>query len=279
VANANILDEILTHKREVEVPARKRARALVQLRAQAEDAPPAPHDFAAALRRADGTVALIAEVKRASPSRGVFVPGAFDPVAIATLYQQHGAAAVSVLTDEPYFKGSLDYLRAISAAIGIPTLRKDFIVDAYQLYEARLAGASAALLIVAALGDAELADLHACALALGLTALVEVHDEAECERALRIGARVIGVNNRSLRTFRTDLATTALCAKALGAHVGAGIRLVSESGIFTQEHVRLVADMGADAILVGESIITADDRESQIRVLSHVTKRNQSCEQ
>jgi indole-3-glycerol phosphate synthase len=157
----NILEEILQHKRTVEVPALKRETPLEIVRAHAEAAPWPRADFGAALRRADGRVALIAEVKRASPSRGVFVPGVFDPVVIAREYEIHGASAVSVLTDEPYFKGALSYLRDVAAAINIPALRKDFIVDAYQLYEARLAGASAALLIVAALDDAELADLHA----------------------------------------------------------------------------------------------------------------------
>lgn len=262
---ASILDEILEYKRTVEVPARARAVPLTEIRRRAEASPLPRRDFAAALRR--DTVALIAEVKRASPSRGVFVPGAFDPVAIGRVYADNGASAISVLTDEPYFKGHLDYMSMVSDAVSVPVLRKDFVVDAYQLYEARAAGADAALLIVAALEQGELQALHDVAGALGMTALVEVHDEAETERALAIGARVIGVNNRDLRTFVTEIATTAACARLVNpsAHT-----LVSESGIFTVDHVRQVAAMGADAILVGESIITAPDRASQVRALAGV---------
>jgi indole-3-glycerol phosphate synthase len=266
----NILDEILEHKRTVEVPALKRATPPSVIRARAEAAPWPGADFEAALNRADGRVALIAEVKRASPSRGVFLPGDFDPVAIAREYEHHGASAVSVLTDERYFKGSLPYLRDVAERVAIPALRKDFIVDAYQLYEARIAGACAALLIVAALDDAALADLYATSNALGLTPLVEVHDTNEAERALRIGARVIGVNNRSLRTFKTDLAVTGICAQVLRGT--RSVKLVSESGIFTQEHVRQVADMGAQAILVGESIITATDRVTLLQQLTTVDR-------
>ena len=263
---ADILDTILAHKRDLEVPARKLSTPLSTLRTRAEAMPPA-RDFGAALRREDGCVALIAEVKRASPSRGVFVQAGWDPAVIARDYEAAGAAAISVLTDERFFKGHLDYLTGVKHAIALPALRKDFMVDAYQLFEARAAGADAALLIVSALDDALLPDMHAQTLALGMTALVEVHDESETERALRIGARVIGVNNRNLRTFTTDLSNTAHCARALG-----GQTLVSESGIFTQAHVRAVADMGAHAILVGESIITSPDRVAHARLLARVPK-------
>jgi indole-3-glycerol phosphate synthase len=264
---ANILDEILEYKRTVEVPARARAAPLTDMRRRAEASALPRRDFAASLRR--DTVALIAEVKRASPSRGIFVPGTFDPVAIGHLYADNGAAAISVLTDEPYFKGQLDYMTAVSIAVDVPVLRKDFVVDAYQLYEARAAGADAALLIVAALEQGELQALHELTGALGMTALVEVHDEAETERALAIGAHVIGVNNRDLRTFVTDIATTAACARLVNT---ATHTLVSESGIFTIDHVRQVAAMGAHAILVGESIITSPDRASQVRALAGVPR-------
>jgi indole-3-glycerol phosphate synthase len=264
---ANILDEILEYKRTVEVPARARAAPLADMRRRAEASGLPRRDFAASLRR--DTVALIAEVKRASPSRGVFVPGIFDPVAIGQLYAANGAAAISVLTDEPYFKGHLDYMTMVSNAIDVPVLRKDFVVDAYQLYEARAAGADAALLIVAALEQGELRALHELTSTLGMTALVEVHDEAETERALAIGARVIGVNNRDLRTFVTDIATTAACARLVNSPTHT---LVSESGIFTADHARQVAAMGAHAILVGESIITSPDRAAQVRTLASVPR-------
>lgn len=269
VSATNILDTILAHKRDTEVPARKRAISERAMRDLAERYSRPTRDFAAALQRADGTVALIAEVKRASPSRGIFVPGAFDPVAIARLYEDNGASAISVLTDEKFFAGSLDYMTAISAQAGVPVLRKDFVVDPYQIYEARQAGADAVLLIVAALNDDELRDLYQLATAQTLTALIEVHDVAETERALKLGARVIGVNNRDLQTFETSLQTTAHCADAI---TGNGHVLVSESGIHTQKHVEQVAAMGANAILVGESIIVSDDRAGQVRALSGIAK-------
>lgn len=262
----SILDTILSHKRETEIPARKRARPLDAVRRAAEAMPRNARDFADALRRADGRVALIAEVKRASPSKGDLVKGDFDPVALAQAYARNGAAAISVLTDERFFRGDLAHLTAVRAAVDVPVLRKDFIVDAYQLYEARAAGADAALLIVAALDDAALGDLHALARELALAPLVEVHDPAEAERAMRIGAQVIGVNNRDLRTFKVDIETTAACARAIDA----ARTLVSESGIFTPADVARVAAMGARAVLVGESIITSGDIAGQVRALSSV---------
>ncbi len=263
----NILDEILTYKRDVEVPARKRVEPLGALRARAEALPDRPRDFASALDRADGCVALIAEVKRASPSRGVFVQGAFDPVHFGRIFAENGASAISVLTDEPYFKGALPYLTAVRDAVHIPVLRKDFVVDAYQIYEARVARADAILLIVAALEDAELRALYETAASLGLTALVEVHDPQEAERAAQLDARVIGVNNRDLRTFKTDLSTTETCARALSGHA---CILVSESGIVTPAHVTRVARSGARAILVGESLITSESVAASTAKLSSV---------
>ncbi|MFZ1791949.1 MAG: indole-3-glycerol phosphate synthase TrpC [Anaerolineae bacterium] len=263
----SILDTILEHKRAVEVPQRKREHPLADVKAAAEKSP-IPRNFAAALKPAHGNVALIAEVKRASPSKGDLVKGRFDPVAIAKTYEANGAAAISVLTDEPFFRGALSYLSDVKRAVGIPVLRKDFVVDEYQIYEARAAGADAVLLIVAALSDAELRDLCALASELRLAALVEVHDEAETERALALGASVIGVNNRDLRTFVTDMETTARCARLLPI----GHTLVSESGIFTPADVQRVAAMGASAILVGESLITSADMAAQVRALSAVTR-------
>jgi indole-3-glycerol phosphate synthase len=274
----SILDTILEHKRRVEVPQRKSLIPLDGVRREAESTP-TPRDFAGALHKADDTVALIAEVKRASPSKGIFIKGEFKPIEIAQAYEANGASAISVLTDENYFQGHLSFMTAVKHAVNIPVLRKDFIVDAYQLYEARAAGADAALLIVAALDDAELRDLHQLALALKLTPLVEVHDEAETERAMAIGASVIGVNNRDLRTFTLDIETTARCAKRLEIRDWRWSQspisnlqslLVSESGIFTPADVARVAAMGARAVLVGESIITSPNMAEQVRALASV---------
>lgn len=267
----SILDEILAHKREFELPNRMRSEPLPAVRSRANSAPP-PRDFARGLRRPDGRVALIAEVKRASPSKGDLVTGAFDPVALATTYRDNGASAISVLTDERYFKGSLGDLQAVAAAVDLPVLRKDFVVDRYQIYEARAAGAAAVLLIVAALDDARLRDFRECAEGLGIAALVEVHDQAEAERAWRSGARLIGVNNRDLRTFSVNLETTARCAAALPDDARDERTLVSESGIFTPDQVRRAAGMGAHAVLVGESIIVSGDVPSHVRALARVRR-------
>ncbi len=278
----SILDTILDHKRTIEVPARKRAVPIEAMRREAEARPQPTRNFAAALHRADGCVALIAEIKRASPSKGLLVKGTFEPAKLAHDYEANGASCISVLTDEQFFQGSLDHLREVHSAVNVPLLRKDFVVDAYQLYEARAAGADAALLIVAALDDSELRDLHVLATELTLTALVEVHDEAETERAMNIGASVIGVNNRDLRTFNVDIETTTRCAQTIDARrktakseasfVLRPSSLVSESGIFTPTHVQQVAAMGANAILVGESIITSGDIAGQVRALSRVKR-------
>jgi len=267
---SSILSTILDYKRTQELPKRKQMVSLNALRREAEAVTQPVRDFAGALRRADGLVALIAEVKRASPSKGELVRGRFDPSALAHVYAQNGATAVSVLTDEQFFKGSLEHLRQVRACVALPLLRKDFIIDPYQVYEARLAGADAVLLIVAALDNAILRDLIALARALTMTPLVEVHDERETERALAADAPVIGVNNRDLRTFTTDIATTARCARLLPTDDSR--TLVSESGIFTAEDVAHVASMGAHAVLVGESIVTADDVAAQVRALSRVRR-------
>jgi indole-3-glycerol phosphate synthase len=225
-------------------------------------------DLLAALRRAPpGEVALIAEVKKASPSAGVLCAD-FDPVRIAREYEAAGASCLSVLTDEKFFQGSLDYLRQIRAAVKLPLLRKDFIIDERQILEAIEWGADAILLIVAILEDAQLRDFQALAEAAGLAALVEVHDETEMDRALAAGARLVGVNNRDLTTFKVDLATTERLAPKLFAARGAGERLlVTESGIHTRADVTRLTSCGARAILVGESLIRDGDIRAKAREL------------
>jgi len=276
----SILDEILEHKVTIELPARKKKVSLTEMR-KAAIAASAPRNFVAALQKTDGRVALIAEVKRASPSKGELVKGGFDPVALGQIYEANGASAISVLTDEKYFKGALAYMSAVKNAVKLPVLRKDFIIDEYQIHEARAAGADAILLIVAALDDAMLAEFYAIATALKMTALVEVHDETEVDRALAVGAQVIGVNNRDLRNFEVNLGITARCTNHLRAKqmafwspqnpsVSDAITLVSESGISTPNHVARVAEMGACAILVGESIIMSANLPEQVRSLSSV---------
>lgn len=213
-----------------------------------------------------GDVGLIAEVKKASPSLGVICAD-FDPVRIAREYEAAGASCLSVLTDEKFFQGSLDYLRAIRQAVSLPLLRKDFIIDERQILEAIEGGADAILLIVAILTDDQLAHFHALADAAGLTALVEVHDDAELERALRSGARLVGVNNRDLKTFRVDLGTTErLAARVRTATDGSrtGRLLVAESGIHTHADVERLRQCGSQAILVGESLMKSGNISRKI---------------
>lgn len=267
VRTQTVLDTILAHKVE-EIAARKARASAATVMAAARAASP-PRDMRAAVRR--DTVALIAEIKRASPSRGV-LSAAFDPLALAMIYAAHGAAAISVLTDERFFGGDLAHLTAVRAAVSVPVLRKDFVLDLYQVYEARAAGADAVLLIVAALDDARLADLHALIVELGMAALVEVHDEAELERALALGAPLIGVNNRDLRTFTVDLATTERLARL----VPPDVTLVAESGIFTADDVRRMGTAGAHAVLVGEALVTAPDVAARVRELSGQPREVQS---
>lgn len=217
-------------------------------------------DFLEALREPRaGTVALIAEVKKASPSAGVIRPD-FDPVTIAQEYEQAGATCLSVLTDQEFFHGSLEYLRTIRQKVGLPLLRKDFLLDPRQLLESVEWGADAVLLIVAILSDAELRQLHDLATGAGLTALVEVHDEAELKRALGVGAKLIGVNNRDLRTFQIDLGTTERVAAGLREQgLQEQVLLVAESGILTRTDVERLERCGAKAILVGESLMRHSD--------------------
>jgi indole-3-glycerol phosphate synthase len=217
-------------------------------------------DFLRALRHPRrGQVALIAEVKKASPSLGVICPD-FDPVRIAREYETAGATCLSVLTDGKFFQGSLDHLRQVRAAVGLPLLRKDFVIDARQILEAIAWGADAILLIVAILTDAQLKQFQTLAEEAGLAALVEVHDEQELDRALAAGAQLIGVNNRDLKTFQTDLATTERLAMRLRqAANGTSKLLVAESGIHTRADVERVQRAGAQAILVGEALVRQGD--------------------
>ena len=263
MAEATFLTRILAHKRE-EVT---RQRSLVPLPSLLEQVTvaPAPRSLTAALRRPPAT-ALIAEVKKASPSRGL-LSASFDHMALAATYSSAGAAALSVLTDEHFFQGSLHYLAAIRQLPAIPpVLRKDFILDPYQVYEARAYGADALLLIVAALDDAALADLLALTYYLGMEALVEVHNETELARALAVGAPLVGVNNRDLHSFQLSLTTTERLARQLPVGPSRPV-LVSESGIFTPADVATVRAYGADAVLVGEALVTAADIGAQVRAL------------
>jgi indole-3-glycerol phosphate synthase len=246
-----ILDTIIASKRREVAAARGRTSERELERRLAEAPPTRP--FRAALERAGG-VGIIAEVKKASPSAGV-LRADFDPVAIARAYADNGAACLSVLTDEPFFQGHLDYLRAIRRAVEIPLLRKDFTLDRYQLLEARLAGADAVLLIAEVLPDPDLGRLLAEARALGLEALVELHNAEQLPRVLDVGAELIGVNNRDLRTFVTRLEQTL----ELAPRVTGDRCLVSESGIRSREDIRRLQAAGVRAVLVGESLMRAAD--------------------
>jgi indole-3-glycerol phosphate synthase len=257
VKTDTILDKILAQKVE---EVRQSAGQFAQAKVDAYAAPPV-RAIVAALQKS--TVALIAEIKKASPSKGVLIEN-FDPVAIGKTYAENGASAISVLTDEQFFQGNLDYLRAVRAAVNVPVLRKDFVIDPYQVYEARAAGADAVLLIVMALEDAQLIDLQALIHELKMAALVEVHNEAEMQRALKIGAKLIGINNRDLKTFHEDLNVTARLAKLAPS----GVTLVAESAIRNTDDVRRMGGYGAHAILVGESLVKSDNMASRVREFS-----------
>ena len=252
---ATILDDILAHKR-LEVAAQRQRVDMDTLVANISASNDTPRGFMKALqaRVAIGGTAVIAEVKKASPSMGV-IRASFDPVAIAESYAAAGATCLSVLTDEKYFQGSGHYLRLVRAAVGLPLLRKDFIVDEYQIVEARALGADAILLIVAALSDAELAAFTRLAHDLGLDVLVEVHDEAECARALQLPLRVIGVNNRNLHDFSVSLDTS----RRIKTMLPADYLLVSESGIHTRADIEALQADGIHAFLVGGALMQADD--------------------
>jgi indole-3-glycerol phosphate synthase len=248
------------------IVARKRAELALfrnsaeELERQAEENMKARRDFAAALRRPGP--AIIAELKKASPSKGLLAPG-YNPAAIAPAYEQGGAAALSVLTDREFFQGSLEDLQAARTATSIPVLRKDFTIDSRQIIEAAAAGADAVLLIAAILTDTELRNLQERTQALGLAALVEVHDEVELKRAVHSGARIIGVNNRDLRTFEVRLETSL----RLAGQIPSGITRVAESGIGTAADIRRLWDAGYHAFLIGEHLVTSADPAAAVRDL------------
>jgi indole-3-glycerol phosphate synthase len=263
---ANILDTIVEQKKREVALLPARIIAAGDLRdAMLEHGE--RRDFVAALRHAASSaqqsIGLIAEVKKASPSAGVICPN-FDPVRIAKEYEAAGASCLSVLTDEQFFQGSLEYLRQIREAVKLPLLRKDFIIDERQILEAIEWGADAILLIVAILTDEQLQKFHTLAIEAGLAVLVEVHDEAELERAQKISPALIGVNNRNLKTFKVDLATTERLASRITQHAAL---LIAESGIHTRADVDRLKKCGAGAILVGESLVKQGDIKSKIREL------------
>ena len=256
---ATILDEIVAYKRQFVAEICGRI-PLEEVRQRAESAPVPPPFFDGLIKGED--IAVIAEIKKASPSRGL-LRAEFDPVAIAETYESNGASAISVLTDEKYFQGSADILTRVSNVVDIPILRKDFVVDPYQVYEARAIGAAAVLLIAAVLSPAELEEFIGLCREVNLDALVEVHSEGEVLVALEAGADIVGINNRDLRTFQTDLQTTL----ELVGGIPDEVLVVSESGIHTRDDVVRVRDAGADAVLVGESLMREADAGRKLREL------------
>ncbi|MBI3043959.1 MAG: indole-3-glycerol phosphate synthase TrpC [Betaproteobacteria bacterium] len=256
---ADVLQRILAVKAG-EVEHAKRSRPPAALQDEARRAPPA-RDFVGALRAkiAAGEPAVIAEIKKASPSRGV-LRERFDPAAIAASYARHGAACLSVLTDEQFFQGSLEHMLQARAACPLPVLRKDFTIDAYQVYEARAAGADCILLVVGALDVPRMRKLEAAARGLGMAVLVEVHDAGELAQALELATPLVGINNRNLRTFETRLETTL----ELMARVPKDRIVVTESGIFTREDVRKLHAGGVGCYLVGEAFMRAADPGAEL---------------
>ncbi len=257
----SILEEIIETKRE-EVVRRKRVRSIAEVERAAASSPPV-RGFAESLTGVGDRPRVIAEVKKASPSKGV-IREDFDPVAIARAYQEGGAAAISVLTDERYFQGSLEFLGAIRADVSVPLLRKDFVVDPYQVYEARAAGADAILLILAALDDDSLGALGEVATSLDMDVLWEVHDVQEARRVWRCSPRVVGINNRDLRTFDVSLETTRTAISALPE----GSLVVSESGFSERSELDRMREWGVDAFLIGESLMRAEDPGAALRELT-----------
>lgn len=257
-----MLDEILSHKR-IELAETKQRVSLAELKERA--ASKIPRSFKAALR--GNNIRLIAEVKKASPSRGLLCPD-FRPVALAQEYERGGAAAISVLTESKYFQGSLDYLAGVRAVVKLPLLRKDFIFDDYQVYEAAAGGADALLLITAILDKGQLACLINLGRACGLDCLVEVHDEAEIRTALDCGAEIIGINNRDLRTFKVDTAIT----ERLRPLIPSDRVIVAESGIRGRADIERLERLGVDAVLIGEALVTAPDVTARLEELGFGTR-------
>jgi indole-3-glycerol phosphate synthase len=261
-----VLDEILATKRD-EVTMLHRPGVRDLLRRRALQAPP-PRDFGAALRPASGTIGVVAEIKRRSPSKGELAPD-LDPAVTAKAYAAGGASCLSVLTDGPWFGGAIDDLLAAREACDLPILRKDFTIDEVQVYEGRAIGADAALLIVAALpDDVLLRDLHELAVGLGLAVVVETHDDAELDRALGAGAHIVGVNSRNLGTFAEDLGVGA----GLAARVPPEVVAVAESAIRSVDDARRMAEAGFDAVLVGEMLVRAGDAAAATRGLAELRR-------